>query len=209
MFPYLSVDLVWLLCKSKEGDGFQGWHKDFLLGRQITKTMVINLGSKEREDGETTRSFNNGESFEGDDWNHTKDYATSEINLEEELSQDEWKPAAIPTKNPSVNPSAKPHKKLSAIPAAIPHKKSSSIPQEDANNGDDIAEDKRKSAAIWQEEMLTTQVTAQPIELSIPSLPPIAGKMVTWICEFRDSQWPQLQKRWGTCKRWKGGKQSL
>ena len=29
MFPYLSVDLVWLLHKSKEGDGFQGWHKDF------------------------------------------------------------------------------------------------------------------------------------------------------------------------------------
>jgi hypothetical protein len=29
MLPYLSVDLVWLLCKSKEGDGFQGWHKDF------------------------------------------------------------------------------------------------------------------------------------------------------------------------------------
>jgi hypothetical protein len=33
MFPYLSVDLVWKLCKSKEGDGFQGWHKDFLLGK--------------------------------------------------------------------------------------------------------------------------------------------------------------------------------
>jgi hypothetical protein len=24
MFPYPSVDLVWLLCKSKEGDGCQG-----------------------------------------------------------------------------------------------------------------------------------------------------------------------------------------
>jgi hypothetical protein len=33
VFPYLSVDLVWLLHKSKEGDGFQGWHKDFLLGQ--------------------------------------------------------------------------------------------------------------------------------------------------------------------------------
>jgi hypothetical protein len=32
IFPYLSVDLVWLLCKSKEGDGFLGWHKEFLLG---------------------------------------------------------------------------------------------------------------------------------------------------------------------------------
>jgi hypothetical protein len=45
MFPYLSVDLVWLLRKSKEGDGFQGWHKDFLLGQQITNTIVINTGS--------------------------------------------------------------------------------------------------------------------------------------------------------------------
>jgi hypothetical protein len=33
MFPYLSVDLVWLLRKSKKGDGFQGWHKDFSLGQ--------------------------------------------------------------------------------------------------------------------------------------------------------------------------------
>jgi hypothetical protein len=33
MFPYLSVDLVWLLRKLKEGDGFQGWHKNLLLGK--------------------------------------------------------------------------------------------------------------------------------------------------------------------------------
>jgi hypothetical protein len=46
MFPYLSVDLVWLLCKSKEGDGFQGWHKDFLLGQQITKTLLLMLEVK-------------------------------------------------------------------------------------------------------------------------------------------------------------------
>ncbi len=29
------------------------------------------------------------------------------------------------------------------------------------------------------------------------------------ICEFCDSQWPPLQKRCGSCKRWKGGKRSL
>ncbi len=46
MFPYLSVDLAWLLRKSKEGDGFQGWHKDFLLGQSITKTIVINVEVK-------------------------------------------------------------------------------------------------------------------------------------------------------------------
>jgi hypothetical protein len=46
MLPYLSVDMVWLLRKSKEGDGFQGWHKDLYLGGRITKTIVINVGSK-------------------------------------------------------------------------------------------------------------------------------------------------------------------
>jgi hypothetical protein len=56
MFPYLSVDFVWLLCKSKEGDGFQGWHKDFLLVQRITKTIVINVGSKGRDNEESTRS---------------------------------------------------------------------------------------------------------------------------------------------------------
>ncbi len=73
---------------------------------------------------------------------------TGEINMEEELSQDERKPAAIANKNPSVKPSAIPHEKPSTIPPAIPRKKSSSIPQEDAKNDDDIAVDKRKPAAI-------------------------------------------------------------
>jgi hypothetical protein len=37
----------------------------------------------------------------------------------------------------------------------------------------------------------------------------IGNKVVPWICEFCDSQWPPLQKRCGSCKRWKGGKRSL
>jgi hypothetical protein len=57
--------------------------------------------------------------------------------------------------------------------------------------------------------MLTNEVPAQSIQYTIPSLPAIAGKVVTWICEFCDSQWPQSQKRCGSCKRWKGGKRSL
>jgi hypothetical protein len=44
-----------------------------VLGKRITKTIVINLGSKEKEDEETTRSFNNSVSFEEDDWNEIKD----------------------------------------------------------------------------------------------------------------------------------------
>jgi hypothetical protein len=82
-----------------------------LLGQQITKTIANNLGSKEKEDEETTRSFNNGVSFQVDDLNEIKEYALSKINLEHELSQDESKPAAIPNKKPSAKPSAIPHKK--------------------------------------------------------------------------------------------------
>jgi hypothetical protein len=72
-----------------------------------------------------------------------------------------------------------------------------------------IAEDKRKPAVNQQEEMLTTEVQEQFIPNTIPSLLVIGGKVVPWICKFCDSQWPQLQKRCGTCKRWKGGKRSL
>ena len=83
MFPYLSVDLVRLLCKTKEGDGFQGWHKDFYMGGRITKTIVINVGSKERDNEETTRSFNNDVFFEVDDWKEIEGSALSGFNLED------------------------------------------------------------------------------------------------------------------------------
>ncbi len=63
MLPYLSVDLVWLLRKSKEGDGFQGWHKDFYMGGQITKTIVINVGSKVINNEETLMSLENNDFF--------------------------------------------------------------------------------------------------------------------------------------------------
>ncbi len=85
MFHYLSVDLVWLICKSKEGDGFQGWHKDFSLGQRITKTIVINVRSKERDNEETIGSFNNDVSFEVDVWKEIEEYALSGFNSEDEL----------------------------------------------------------------------------------------------------------------------------
>ncbi len=65
LLPYLSIDLVWLLRKSKEGDGFQGWHEDFYMGGRITKTIVINVGSKVINNEDTARSFD--VSFEVDD----------------------------------------------------------------------------------------------------------------------------------------------
>ncbi len=201
MFPYLSVDLVWLLHKSKEGDGLQGWHKDFSLGQRITKTIVNNDRSKERDNEETTRSFDNDGSFMVDDWKEIEEYALSGLNSEDELTQDEQKQAAIPTKNPSVTPSAIPHLKPSVKPVAIPRENSATISPEDGKNDDDIAEDERKPAANRQEEMLTTEVQEQSIQNTIPSLPAIAGKVVAWICEFCDSQWPQSQKRCGSCKR--------
>ncbi len=78
MLPYLSVNLVWLLRKSKKGDGFQGWHKDFSLGGQITKTIVVNVGSKETQNEDTPVSF--GNAFEANEWEEVEAYAQSVFN---------------------------------------------------------------------------------------------------------------------------------
>jgi hypothetical protein len=50
MFPYLPVDMVWLIVKSKPGSGFQSWHRDFYLDEKIIKTIVVNLGSMKRSE---------------------------------------------------------------------------------------------------------------------------------------------------------------
>jgi hypothetical protein len=50
MFPYLTVDMVWLIVKSKPGSGFQSWHRDFYLDKKIVKTIVVNLGSMKRSE---------------------------------------------------------------------------------------------------------------------------------------------------------------
>ncbi len=84
MLPYLSVDLVWLLRKQKEGDGFQGWHQDFSLGSRITKTIVVNVGSKETQNQDTPVSF--GNAFEVEEWEEVESYANSVFkNSKDEL----------------------------------------------------------------------------------------------------------------------------
>ncbi len=70
---------MWLLYKSKEGDGFQGWHKDFYMGGRIAKTFVINVGSKVITNEDTTRPFD--VSFEVDDWKEIEEYALSGLNI--------------------------------------------------------------------------------------------------------------------------------
>ncbi len=50
MFPYLTVDMVWLIVKSKPGSGCQSWHRDFYLDEKIIKTIVVNLGSIKRNE---------------------------------------------------------------------------------------------------------------------------------------------------------------
>jgi hypothetical protein len=117
-----------------------------LLGQQITKTIVINVGSKARDNEETTRSFNNNVSFKVDDWKEIEEYALNGLNLEDELPQDEKKPAAIPTNNPSATPSAILHIKPSASLAILPENLGT-IPPLHGKNDDYFAEDNRKSAA--------------------------------------------------------------
>jgi hypothetical protein len=87
--PYLSVDMVWLLLKLKEGDGFQGWHKDIYLGGRITKTIVINVGSKVVNNEETSTSLENGDFFEVDQWKEIEEYALSGFNIEDKHCQDD------------------------------------------------------------------------------------------------------------------------
>ncbi len=50
MFPYLTVDMVWLIVTSKPGRGFQKWHRDFYLDEKIVKTIIVNLGSMKRSE---------------------------------------------------------------------------------------------------------------------------------------------------------------
>jgi hypothetical protein len=44
-FKHLEVRSVWMIEKSKENDGFQGWHRDFYLGTEVTTTIVVNVGA--------------------------------------------------------------------------------------------------------------------------------------------------------------------
>jgi hypothetical protein len=129
LLPYLSVDLVWPLRKSKEGDGFQGWHKDLYMGGRITKTIVINVGSKVINNEDTARSFD--VSFEVDDWKEIEEYALSGFNIVDDHCQYYQEPAAICTKHPSASPLAIPHKNPSAEPVVIPHQLLATIPPED------------------------------------------------------------------------------
>jgi hypothetical protein len=45
IFCHLTITQVWLLWKSKSGNGFQGWHQDKLTG--ITNTIVVILGGSD------------------------------------------------------------------------------------------------------------------------------------------------------------------
>ncbi len=44
-YTHLKVRNVWLIEESRENDGFQGWHRDFYLGTEVTTTIVVNVGT--------------------------------------------------------------------------------------------------------------------------------------------------------------------
>jgi hypothetical protein len=100
--------------------------------------------------------------FKVDDWKEIEECALGlgGLNLEDELHQDEQKPAAIPTNNPSVTQFAIAHLKPSGKPLTSPPKNSGTIPSLHGKIDDYFAEDDRKPAANQQEEMLTTNVQA-------------------------------------------------
>ncbi len=44
-YTHLKVRSVWIIEKSRENNGFQGWHRDFYLGTEVTTTIVVNVGA--------------------------------------------------------------------------------------------------------------------------------------------------------------------
>jgi hypothetical protein len=129
-----------------------------LHGWSITKTIVINVGSKVINNEDTAMSFD--VSFEVDDWKEIEEYVLSGFNIEDDHCQYYQEPSAFSTKHPSASPLAIPHKNPSVEPVVIPHHQLlATIPPEGGKHvDDDIAVDNRKLAAKTQEEMLTTAV---------------------------------------------------
>jgi hypothetical protein len=44
-YTKIEVQSVWMMDKLRENDGFQGWHRDFYLGTEVTMTTVVNVGA--------------------------------------------------------------------------------------------------------------------------------------------------------------------
>ena len=44
-YTHLEVRSGWLIEKSRENDGFRGWRRDFYIGTEETKTIVVNVGT--------------------------------------------------------------------------------------------------------------------------------------------------------------------
>ncbi len=44
-YTHLEVHSVWLIEKLRENNGFQGWHRDFYPGIEVTMTIVVNIGT--------------------------------------------------------------------------------------------------------------------------------------------------------------------
>jgi hypothetical protein len=63
IFCHLTIMHVWLLQKSKSGNGFQGWYQDKLTG--ITNTIVVNLGGSndDRNDQEDKMGQSNAKNM--------------------------------------------------------------------------------------------------------------------------------------------------
>jgi hypothetical protein len=44
-YTHLNIGSVWIIEKSRENNGFQGWHRDFYLSTEVTTTIVVNVGA--------------------------------------------------------------------------------------------------------------------------------------------------------------------
>jgi hypothetical protein len=206
---FLIFLLTWYGCCAnlKKVTGFRGGTKTVFLGGQITKTIVVNLGSKEIQKEDTPVSFGNAVE---DKWEEVEEYILSLLNN----SEDEL--LVIPTKKSSVT--ADDDKKPAAtfleetirtiqeLPVIHPSLEDKKLPVIPTKNPSIRADDDKKPAATLLEETLRTNQEPPVIH---PSLLPFGSSVVAWICEFCDCQLPSSQTRCGNCKRWKGGKRTI
>ncbi len=125
---FLVFLLTWYGCCAnlKKVTGFRGGTKNFFLGGRINKTIVVNLGSKERQKEDTPVSF--GNAFE-DQWEEVEEYALSVLNnSEDELHElvanhtNTFFVAAEDDLKPPTTPQEKMYKNEDKLPV-IPTKK--------------------------------------------------------------------------------------
>jgi hypothetical protein len=206
MFPYLTVDMVWLIVKSKPGIGFHSWHRDFYLDKKIVKTIVVNLDAMKRSDvpgaafGELRKSptevtdktmKGEGKSVLNNPTKETDE--TKKVERDETMIEDESTELRSPQENSddADDKFLDPHKEVvdSSVDGWEPHSCG-------------VQTFSPSLTPVYQNLHSMPQI----LPLSLP--PIVKGKLPLdkWVCDKCDAEQTVNKMRYGACKSWRGGK---